>query len=72
MTEEVTMREEVSATIKRKLEGMEISDEIRQLLRHLLNLELEHAHERGSWHGYKDQYEDAIGKVASRMGEGDT
>jgi hypothetical protein len=66
MAEEIKMREEVSATIKRKLDGMEISVEIKQLLHFLLYLELEHGHERASWYGFKDQYEAAINKVANR------
>lgn len=67
MAKEAVVREEVSATISRKLDKTEAPDSVKQLLRRLLVLELEHRNERASWYGYKDEYEAIIGGVAERV-----
>lgn len=66
MAKEIESREEVSATISRKLDKMDTSEEIKRLLRQLLNLELEHRNERAAWYGYKDEYETIIREIANK------
>jgi hypothetical protein len=67
MGENVVLKEEINAVIKRKIDNEEAADEIKKFLTELLLLELVHVNDLASWHGYKDEYEDMVKKHAGQQ-----